>query len=149
VYLHRSVEKEYKEHRQIRTILKGKEMNLPKPYFVSNGDGENKHEAKIKWWVNPKEALYGEYLFNCPETLKDNPITAGNIPGDEFYKSDTPVFFGHYILSTPVRLQSPKVACLDYGVAKNGLLVAYRFNGEKELQMKNFVSVLKEMEEAV
>lgn len=149
VYLHRSAEKEYKEHRQIRTILKGREMVLPKPYFIQNGDDEKKHEAKIKWWVNPKEALYGEYLFNCPEELKDNPVTAGNISGEYFYQSETPVFFGHYVLNAPLKLQTPKVACLDYGVAKSGMLSAYRFNGEKELMAKNFVSVLKETEPAV
>ena len=44
-----------------------------------------------------------------------------------------PVFVGHYWLTgTPERL-SNKVACVDYSVAKGGKLVAYRWDGELEL----------------
>ena len=60
VYLHRSVEKEYKEHRHLRTILKGRESTLPKPYFITGSDGEKKHEVRVRWWMNPKGATFGE-----------------------------------------------------------------------------------------
>jgi hypothetical protein len=35
------------------------------------------------------------------------------------------------------------VACVDYSVAKGGILVAYRWDGEKKLSHKNFVWVMK------
>ena len=36
-------------------------------------------------------------------------------------------------------LQSRKVACVDYSAAKNGPLVAYRWDGESELDAGRFV----------
>lgn len=36
---------------------------------------------------------------------------------------------------------SRRVACLDYSVAKGGLLAAYRFDGETELSAAKFVAV--------
>ena len=53
---------------------------------------------------------------------------------------EKPVFFGHYWLreENPY-LQSQNVCCLDFSVAKEGMLVAYRFNNEKKLNENNFV----------
>ena len=50
-----------------------------------------------------------------------------------------PVFVGHYWLSaeTPSRL-APKIACVDYSVAKEGLLCAYRWGGEQEVDDEHF-----------
>jgi hypothetical protein len=50
-----------------------------------------------------------------------------------------PVFIGHYWMSGRPELQSPKVACVDYSAAKDGPLVAYRWNGEQDLDAANFV----------
>jgi hypothetical protein len=55
-------------------------------------------------------------------------------------KEEKPVFFGHYWLEDEIpMLQTPNVCCLDYSVANNGKLVAYRFNGEHRLNDKNYV----------
>ena len=40
---------------------------------------------------------------------------------------------------TPTIL-SPKVACVDYSAGKGGALVAYRWDGESNLDSRNFVS---------
>jgi hypothetical protein len=53
-----------------------------------------------------------------------------------------PVFCGHYWLSAPrPTLLAGNVACLDYSVAKDGLLCAYRWDGEKKLTNEHFVWV--------
>ena len=49
-----------------------------------------------------------------------------------------PVFIGHYWMSGKPELQSPKVACVDYSAAKDGPLVAYRWDGEQELDESRF-----------
>jgi hypothetical protein len=36
---------------------------------------------------------------------------------------------------------SPRVACVDYSVARGGPLTAYRFDGESELMAEKFVTV--------
>jgi hypothetical protein len=55
---------------------------------------------------------------------------------------EVPAFFGHYWLKnfTP-RLQQNNVCCLDFSVAKNGVLVAYQWDGEVELTKDKFVWV--------
>ena len=36
-------------------------------------------------------------------------------------------------------MQTPTVACVDYSAAKDGPLVAYRWDGEQELDASRFV----------
>jgi hypothetical protein len=56
-----------------------------------------------------------------------------------------PVFFGHYwldpcIMGNP-QAQTEQICCLDYSVAKKGLLVAYCWDGENVLNKEKFVWV--------
>ena len=91
--------------------------------------------------MNPVSSNWGEFLFNCPQLMHNE-----NIPEDtkvNIYPSDAPpVFFGHYWLEDkyPV-IQSENVICLDYSVAKNGSLVAYRWSGEEVIDNRHFVMV--------
>ena len=56
---------------------------------------------------------------------------------------DRPTFIGHYWLEPDGALApvSPRVACVDYSVARGGPMVAYRFDGEQELSARKFVAV--------
>jgi hypothetical protein len=143
IFLHRAVVKEYKEYREAQVLLKGIEMKLPKTHFIKDTDSGKKLEARIKWWVNPIGVSFGEYLINCPVEIKDQPVPLEILPTHDYYQSDIPLFIGHYILNEHPRLQTPKIACLDYGVEKGGELVAYRWDGEKQLNPKNLISVKK------
>lgn len=127
-------------HTVIEETLKGKEINIPEHCAWADKDGHLRTSNRIKWWVDPNKAKHEEFLFNCPDILKGQPI-----PPDiafNLYPFDAPpVFFGHYWLEDkwPV-IQSDNVICLDYSVAKGGNLVAYRWTGEKVLNQNNFVS---------
>ena len=55
------------------------------------------------------------------------------------YHDHVPVIVGHYWEQVPGHLWSPKVACVDYSVAKSGPLVAYRWSGETELDVDRYV----------
>jgi hypothetical protein len=57
-------------------------------------------------------------------------------------KDAPPVFFGHYWIKGiyPVT-QTTNVACLDYSIAKDGILTAYRWNGEKKITNEQFAFV--------
>lgn len=44
-----------------------------------------------------------------------------------------PVFVGHHWFSGHPAIESEKLACLDWSVAKNGKLVCYRWDGEQTL----------------
>ena len=127
---------------KIREGYKGKECNLPEEYAWHDKDGNKRGESRIKWWLHPHQSNMGEFLFNCPE-----PLTGVKVPSDikinVYPQAAPPVFFGHYWLEDryPV-IQAANVICLDYSVAKNGSLVAYRWSGEEVLDNKHFVSVV-------
>jgi hypothetical protein len=74
-------------------------------------------------------------VLNLSEANKVNPMEySAAYPSEE-----KPVFFGHYWLEGEVPiLQAPNVCCVDYSVANQGKLVAYRFDGETELRKEKF-----------
>ena len=59
------------------------------------------------------------------------------------YLDATSVFFGHYWLPghLPKQPMASHLACLDDSVAKDGYLVAYRWDGEQELNSERFLAV--------
>jgi hypothetical protein len=125
----------------INDTLKGKEFNIPEKYLWHDKDGHPRSSNRVKWWISPATKTFGEFLFNCPPTLMDkkvSPDVAINI-----YPADAPpVFFGHYWMEDkfPV-IQSENVICLDYSVAKEGALVAYRWSGEDKIDNRHFIFV--------
>jgi hypothetical protein len=52
-----------------------------------------------------------------------------------------PVFFGHYWMTGSPQMLSATAACVDYSAARDGPLVAYRWDGEPVLNNDNFRSV--------
>ena len=137
-----SHDKSRKEYTVIEETLKGKEFDIPEKYEWSDKDGHLRNSNRTRWWVNLFENNYGNWLFNCPPEMEALTIVTDGIR-PYFYPADAPpVFFGHYWMedTTPV-IQEKNVVCLDYSVAKGGSLVAYRWNGERELDTKNLVRV--------
>ncbi|MBC7848656.1 MAG: metallophosphoesterase [Chitinophagaceae bacterium] len=125
----------------IEETLKGKEFNIPEKYSWHDKDGHPRNSNRLRWWINPDAVAYGDFLFNCPPELRDQPVNQGL--SMSVYPADAPpVFFGHYWMEDkfPV-IQSVNVICLDYSVAKGGHLVAYRWYGEPKLNSKNFVTI--------
>ena len=51
----------------------------------------------------------------------------------------SPILFGHHWFSGDVALETTKVACLDWSAAREGPLVAYRWDGEPELRNDKLV----------
>jgi hypothetical protein len=58
------------------------------------------------------------------------------------YADPVPVIVGHYWCEGSPELFDPLVACVDYSVAKNGPLVAYRWSGETVLTTDHYVAFL-------
>jgi hypothetical protein len=120
-------------------ILKGLEITLPDGKSFIDENGDRRTEARIRWW-DAKANTYRKAAI-CKDELRDQlpdePIPEHFCIG---YQSQKPLFIGHYWLSEKPAVQSTKVACLDYRVAKGGPLAAYRWNGEAELSSSNLVS---------
>ncbi|MFI5140235.1 MAG: hypothetical protein ACHQIM_20620 [Sphingobacteriales bacterium] len=124
----------------IETILKGKETTLPDNLFFYDKDGHKRQEVRTKWWLNAEGLGYNEYFMHETPELQGKKIREAEVQDNNFYTKDSiPVFFGHYWLKGEPVLQAPNVVCLDYSVAKGGKLVAYRWNGERELKVESLI----------
>jgi hypothetical protein len=102
-------------------------------------DGIQRNRVRVRWWEGANTTYKSAALL--PEEdgagLPDLPIPAHA----RIEALAAPTFFGHYWLTgTPV-LQSERAVCVDYSAGNGGPLVAYRFDGEKELSLGKLASV--------
>lgn len=119
-------------------LLKGPEQRLPAGIHFIDKDGDKREEVRLRWWDRNaktfKSAAIG--LEGREDELPDS-----DLPVDYSYLDNKPVFFGHYWLKNAPKLTSPNAACLDFSVAREGYLTAYRWSGETELKETSLVSV--------
>lgn len=137
--LHKAHQEKSQEKWVIEETLKGKECNIPEKFVWYDKDGHARTANRIKWWVQNKGANCGELLFSCPPEMMDEPVP--NYKAINIYPADAPpVFIGHYWLEElEPALQAGNVVCLDYSVAKDGYLAAYRWDGEAVADSGKFV----------
>lgn len=113
-------------------ICKGLEVPLPDGIFFHDKDGKRRDAARIRWWASDL-STYRKAAIGPPD-LRD---AVPDIPFPDELRpvpyAGPPVFFGHYWLHGEPVVLGDKLACLDYSVAKNGPLVAYRWEGEERL----------------
>lgn len=147
-YLEESTQKHSSLYEAIETVLKGRELELPKDRTFKDKDDNVRKEIRVKWWEHPHGKSYRDYAVKIEKGYED---LVDSIPEDKdigpiYGDNEKPVFFGHYWLESETpELQKHNVCCLDYSVAKKGRLVAYRFNGESELNPEQFVAVKSEI----
>jgi Calcineurin-like phosphoesterase len=130
------------QFRAIETILKGKEIPLKSDASFKDKDGNMRHDIRVRWW--DREATSYKDAFMGPESARTH-IPDDQITGDhmvEYSHDAPPVILGHYWMEGVPAPLAPNIACVDYSVAKpGGKLVAYRWNGEQELDPDNYVWV--------
>ena len=126
------------EFRAIEAILKGPEVELPDGLQFHQGD-EIRNEARTRWWDADAKTFRQSAIVDkaARPSLPDIEIPKDVRFG---YAGDKPVFVGHYWMTGQPTLLAPRVACVDYSAGKGGPLVAYRWNGESELDQRHFVS---------
>lgn len=138
-----SIDKNSPLYEAIELLLKGQEMPLIGTSFLDK-DGHERRDIRVKWWEDPKGKTYKEYAVNEFDPATEEKLNI-KIPHDYeptsiYPKNEKPVFYGHYWLEADIpKLQSSNVCCLDYSVAKEGKLMAYRFDGEDELSNSKFI----------
>lgn len=126
-----SFRKESPFYDAVETVTKGLEIDLPDGVFFHDKQGTRRTKSRIKWW-DESAITYatGAITEEGMEALPDDPLPEASIMTDD---SDKPVFFGHYWMSGTPYILSPKRTCLDFSIAKDGVLAAYRWRGETEL----------------
>jgi hypothetical protein len=140
-FLEASVTKGTDLYEAVEIVLKGREMLLPEGITFTDKDDHKRDKIRVKWWEDPAGKSYQEVCVKTEESYKH---LTDLVPTEKavypiYGKNEKPVFFGHYWLEADQpKLQTSNVCCLDYSVAKEGKLVAYRFDGEKELDERKF-----------
>ncbi len=125
------------EYNALECVLKGPEMKLPDGLQFPQGD-EVRSEARIRWWM-PRSSTLREAALVDSATVAKLPELA--IPESLWPRYDTakPIFIGHYWMRGKPEPLTSRIACLDYSVAKDGPLVAYRWRGETDLNPDHFI----------
>ncbi len=122
--------------------LKGKELKMPQGHRFLDKDGTERTEIRIKWWENPAEMTYKSISVEPKNDLPELPIDSSQLKSNNYYPpNDKKVFFGHYWLQGEPSLYRNNICCLDYSVANNGKLVAYRLSEENILDKNNLIYV--------
>jgi len=140
-FLVRANRKGTPEYEGVETLLKGVEYTLPADLAIKDNYGKERKELRVKWWGNKAGQVRDLGLSIGPGGLTpkvaEHLVPASALPG--YAESEKPLFLGHYWMEgVPARL-APNVACLDYSVANKGILVAYRWDGEAELDNSKFI----------
>jgi hypothetical protein len=125
-------------HAAVEILLKGPEERLPAGIYFSDKDGHRREEVRLRWWDQNATTFRSAALGMDG---RENEIPDSRLPTDYRYHEGKPVFFGHYWLSDRPEITAPNAACLDFSVAKEGYLTAYRWSGEPELTENALVSV--------
>jgi len=124
----------------IEVVCKGPEVALPPGISFQDSGGKVRHEVRVRWWQEDL-STYRKAAIGPPGDMAMIP----DAPMPEEWKahpySGPPVLFGHYWFTGKPEVISPRFACLDYSVAKDGPLVAYRWDGEEALSSEKLVWV--------
>jgi hypothetical protein len=141
-FLHSSAEKGTQLCGAVDHVLKGPEMDMPEGYFFCDKEGCMQSTVRVRWWDIPETARVAHLALPVPF---DDPGEAESgqlrrLPN--YGHEEPPVFFGHYWMpadqdKAPLR---HNIACLDFSAAREGPMVAYRWNGEQTLSARSFVT---------
>jgi hypothetical protein len=147
-FLHSACRKGNPLFAPVEVILKGKEGKLPPGVSFQDKEGEVRTEMRTRWYLAPDGHTYRTYALQSDELVCDLGVDASIVAAAAPYPAAAkPVFVGHYWLSAQrPEVLAENVACLDYSVAKEGFLCAYRWNGERKLSNDNFVWVQKPLQ---
>jgi hypothetical protein len=119
-------------------LLKGPEQTLPSGMSFLDKGGHKRQEVRLRWW-DPHATTFKQAAIGLDDSLEELPDV--KLPTDFRYLESTPVLFGHYWMPGEPTITNTAAACLDFSVANNGYLTAYRWSGERELLSENLVHV--------
>jgi hypothetical protein len=125
----------------IEVLCKGPELRLPDGLSFKDSEGKDRHDVRVRWWELGARTFRDAAIVppGHAHRIPDAPLPA-EWTGHPY--SGPPVLFGHYWFAGPPEvIPGGRFACLDYSVAHAGPLVAYRWDGEKELSTTKMVSV--------
>lgn len=137
--LARSADRDDRLFLAVEDVAKGVELALPEGVSFRDKEGNPRTEARVRWWEDTEGRSLREVTLPRHPNMPDVKLGAADYA--VYGPAEKPVFFGHYWLWGTPELQRANVACLDYSIAKGGQLVAYRWEGERELRPEHLFAV--------
>jgi len=123
----------------VEILTKGPEFRLPVGHFYFDKGGSKRTKSRLKWWddsaltVRELAVLPGNEAAALPDIVPEGVYRPVN-------DKSVATFFGHYWMQGLPAPVARTMACVDYSAGVGGDLVAYRWSGEIELNVDNFVS---------
>ncbi len=134
------------EGEAMELLLKGIEVPLPDPHFFIDHTGHIRKNFRARWWEMPSdEILCSQLVFPANDQICALPVPVEARSMFQPYQTNaSPVFVGHYFkpADSPLHPESANVACLDHSAAKEGPLVAYRWQGEVHIKPEHYITHL-------
>lgn len=134
----------------IEVLLKGPEISLAahgQPRYFDK-DGNSRDRARVAWWKHGATTLReiavmdGNFHTEGGQPYPELPDIEVDASELEFrYTGDVPVFYGHYWRKLEPERDvdwTNRTACVDFSAVKGGDLVAYRFDGETEIDPTHY-----------
>ena len=141
-FLHASAKRGTRLCGAVDHVLKGPEMDMPDGCLYHDKEGIARRSVRVRWWNIPEAARVSHLAMPTPFDEAGEAEVGQLRQMPNYGPEEPPVFFGHYWLpadqeKAPLR---HNIACLDFSAAREGPMVAYRWNGERELTPLNFVT---------
>jgi len=128
--------------KSVLTLTKGMDFKMPGDLKIINNKGVSPQSFRMKWWEDPDGKTFEEMSFDSKFVLPQYEIPKQIAPQNTPYPEDAPiVFFGHYCRHEGPFIIKPNLCCVDSCVAGTRILTAYRWYGEKVLDLNNLVQV--------
>ena len=130
--------------KNIWLLTKGLQFKMPGDLKIINNKGVSPRSFRMRWWENPTGKTFEELSFESKFQLPEYTIPPEIIPETFPYPQDAPiVFLGHYCRNNGPYIIQPNICCLDTCITGSKTLLAYRWSGEKVLNVENLVKTKK------
>lgn len=130
--------------KSVLKLTKGIDYKMPGDLKIINNKGVSPQSFRMRWWEDPAGKTFEEMSFDSKFVLPQYEIPKQIAPQNTSYPEDAPiVFFGHYCRHEGPFIIKPNLCCVDSCIAGTRILTAYRWNGEKVLDLNNLVQVQK------
>ena len=126
----------------LNRLMRGIDFPLPNGVSLIGRDGIKRNVFRAKFWLQEADS-YQALSFQpdpLPSEIANLLPDLASMAGFSFYdESEPPLFFGHYWQRGKPTAIRENLACLDYSAVKNGKLVAYRMDDEKQVLPNKFI----------
>ena len=109
-------------------LTKGPEARLPPNLIFTDKTGIRRHSSRLAWWRHEARS-WRDISVSIPNADFLPDLLFRDWTKIELYpKNSSPVFFGHYWVEYPPKIECKNALCLDCSAGTTGPLISYHFD---------------------